>query len=253
MAHDLSSLNPTGRFSNRVDNYVKFRPSYPEAIITFFREQFGLQPSHLVADIGSGTGLFAELLLKQGYRVTGVEPNDEMRAAGEAYLSTYKQFNTVKGTGEQTNLADHSVDLITVAQAFHWMEPQATRAEFLRVLKPGGHIALIWNLRLKNTPFLKAYDELKNEFSTDYSTTGRDNPSTLAAFFAPDTMHVNIFPYEQPMDFEAVKGQLLSASYMPLAGQPGHEDMIQALTNLFDTHQQNGTITMAYETKVYWH
>jgi ubiquinone/menaquinone biosynthesis C-methylase UbiE len=252
MKRDLPGLNPTGRFSNRVDNYVKFRPSYPDAIIDFFKEQFGLQPLQQVADIGSGTGLFAELLLKNGYPVICVEPNDEMREAGMAYLSAYNNFSSVKGTGEHTNLANNTIDLITVAQAFHWMEPVATKAEFHRILKPSGHIALIWNIRLKNTPFLKAYDQLKNDYGTDYSTTGRDVQPDLQAFFAPATMQLTIFPYQQQLDFQALKGQLLSASYIPLPGQPRYEEMMNEFTDIFNTHQENGLVNVAYETKVYW-
>lgn len=252
MANHLSHLDPTGRFSNRVDNYVKYRPSYPDAILSFFRNQFGLQPDQQVADIGSGTGLFAELLLKNGYPVTCVEPNDDMRLAGEQYLSQYNHFNSVKGTGEQTHLPANSIDLITVAQAFHWMEPVTTKAEFHRILKPGGHIALIWNLRLKNTPFLAAYDQLKNDFGTDYSTKDRDVQPNLLAFFAPAIMNVTIFPYEQQMDFESLKGQLLSASYIPLPGHPRYEEMMTLFTTLFNTHEEGGLITIAYETKVHW-
>jgi len=252
VTHPLSELNPTGRFSNRVDNYVKYPPSYPDAIIAFFREQFGLLSAQQVADIGSGTGLFAELLLKHGYRVTGVEPNNDMRLAGDHYLAGYPLFRSVKGQAEQTHLDSHSIDLITVAQAFHWMDPVATKAEFHRILQPGGHIALIWNLRLKNTPFLAAYDQLKNDFATDYSTTGRDIQPDLQAFFAPAPMQVTIFPYTQQLDLEALKGQLLSASYIPLPGHPRYEKMMNLLTTLFTTYQENGLITMAYETKVYW-
>jgi ubiquinone/menaquinone biosynthesis C-methylase UbiE len=252
MASNLSGLNPTGRFSNRVDNYVKYRPSYPDAIVSFFRDQFGLQPGQQVADIGAGTGLFAELLLKKGYPVTCVEPNDDMRVAGEQYLSHYNGFNSVKGTGEQTNLPANTIDLVTVAQAFHWMEPVATKAEFHRILKPGGHIALIWNLRLTNTPFLAAYDKLKNDFGTDYSTKDRDVQPNLLAFFAPAAMNLNIFPYEQQLNFESLKGQLLSASYIPLPGHPRYEEMMALFTDLFNTYQENGLINIGYETKVYW-
>jgi ubiquinone/menaquinone biosynthesis C-methylase UbiE len=252
MANDLSKLNPTNRFSNRVENYVKYRPSYPDAVIAFFREQFGLQLHHQVADIGSGTGIFAELLLKNGLRVNCVEPNDAMRLAAEEQLSHYEGFRSVKGQSEQTGLEAHTVDLITAAQAFHWMEPVATKEEFNRILKPGGHIALIWNIRLTNTPFLEAYEKLKNDFGTDYSTAGRDTPSVIAAFFAPARMQLSIFPYEQWLNFEALKGQLLSASYIPLPDHPRYKEMMQQLTQLFEAHHENRLIKMAYETKVYW-
>lgn len=252
MTIDLSKLNPTGRFSNRVDNYVKYRPSYPSAIIPFFKEQFRLTQKAVVADIGSGTGIFAALLLLHGFHVWCVEPNDAMRAAAENDLSGYKGFKSYNGRGEATSLADHSVDLITVAQAFHWMEPVATKQEFTRILKPGGKIALIWNIRLHDTPFLAAYEQLKNTYGTDYTTSGRDIQPVLAAFFAPSSLQLTVFPYEQLLDFEAMKGQLLSASYIPLPGQPRYEEMMDMLISLFEKHQENGLVSIRYETKVYW-
>jgi ubiquinone/menaquinone biosynthesis C-methylase UbiE len=252
MATDLSSLDPTGRFSKRVDNYVKYRPSYPEVVLAFFREQFGLTQDHTIADVGAGTGIFAELLLKNGYRVTCVEPNDVMREASIGQLSHYSGFNSVKGQGEATGLAAQSVDLITVAQAFHWMEPTVTKKEFLRILKPGGHIALIWNIRQQGSPFLVAYDKLKSDFGTDYSTSGRDVRDVLIDFFAPAVMQLTIFPHQEKLTWEALKGQLLSASYIPMPGHERYEEMMGVLTGLFDTYQQDGTITMEYKTKVYW-
>jgi ubiquinone/menaquinone biosynthesis C-methylase UbiE len=252
MATDLSSLDPTGRFSKRVDNYVKYRPSYPEAVLTFFREQFGLTQDRTIADVGAGTGIFAELLLKNGYRVTCVEPNDAMREASVGQLSHYPGFSSVKGQGEATGLAAQSVDLITVAQAFHWMEPTVTKKEFLRVLKPGGHIALIWNIRLQESPFLVAYDKLKSDFGTDYTTSGRDVRNVLVDFFAPAAMQLTIFPHQEQLTWEALKGQLLSASYIPMPGHERYDAMMGVLTELFNAYQQDGMITMEYETKVYW-
>lgn len=249
---DLSALDPTGRFSKRVDNYVKYRPAYPEAVITFFKEQFGLAPHHVVADIGSGTGIFAGLLLKQGYRVSCVEPNDAMREACIGQLSHYPGFSSVKGQGEATGLAAESVDLITVAQAFHWMDPVATKQEFLRILKPGGRIALIWNIRQQDAPFLAAYDKLKSDFGTDYSTSGRDVRPVLIDFFAPAAIQLTVFPHQEKLTWEALKGQLLSASYIPMPGHERYDEMMGLLTALFDTYQRDGMITMEYETKVYW-
>lgn len=252
MVADLSSLDPTGRFTNRVANYVKYRPSYPEAVIDFFRETLGLRTTDHIADVGSGTGIFAGLLLEQGYTVTGVEPNDGMRQAAEQQLAGYPLFTSMQGQGEATGLPGQSIDLVTVAQAFHWLDPVATKKEFLRILKPGGHIAVIWNIRQTDTPFLSAYEKLKSGFATDYTTTGRDNANNLPAFFAPAPMQVTVFPHQEQLDWDALKGQLLSASYIPLPGQARHEEMMQQLKEVFQAHASNGYVTMEYKTKVYW-
>src|SRR5450432_356993 len=123
MSKALNDLDPTGRFSNRADNYAKYRPTYPPALIACLEEQLGLRKGRQVADIGSGTGIFTELLLLKGCPVTGVEPNAAMRRAAEGRLAAYERFYSLEGRAEQTGLADRSIDLITVAQAFHWMEP----------------------------------------------------------------------------------------------------------------------------------
>lgn len=245
-------LSPTKRFSNRVENYVKYRPSYPEAMIPFFEARLGLQQGQRIVDVGSGTGLFARPLLQQGYAVTCIEPNDDMRRAGEQELGHYAGFTSRKHRAEQTGLRGQSVDLITVAQAFHWMDPAATKKEFNRILKPGGHIVLAWNLRLHTTPFMQAYHELKERYRIEETPARHDGDDTLAEFFAPKTMQVERFDNNQLLNFEQLKGQLLSASYIPLPGHPLYEEMIASLAELFVNSQQGGVVTMVHETKLYW-
>src|SRR5580765_7216511 len=123
-------IDPTTRFTTRVDNYVKYRPSYPAAIITLLETECGLTSESLVADIGSGTGLLTELFLKHGNKVFAVEPNAEMRAAGERLLARYPSFISVSATAESTTLEDNSIDLIVAGQAFHWFERAAAKVEF---------------------------------------------------------------------------------------------------------------------------
>ncbi len=248
----LESLHPTGRFTNRVDNYVKYRPSYPAEIISFFENTLGLYKEARIADIGSGTGLFSEPLLKRGYQVTCIEPNDEMRRAGEKRLCQYPGFVSRNHRAEQTGLRSHTVDLITVAQAFHWMDPQTARKEFQRILKPEGYIVLAWNVRLKNSAFLRQYDELKVQFGIDYKAVNRADEDTITTFFEPRKTCREIFPNIQLLDFEALKGQLLSMSYIPLPGHPAYDDMINQLVNIFVQHNDNGLVKMEYETRLYW-
>ncbi len=252
MTNIIAELFPTSRFSNRVENYLKYRPSYPEEIIPFLENTIGLHKDQRIVDVGSGTGIFSELFLKKGYAVTGIEPNGGMGKAAETKLAAYPGFDSRNRQAEQTGLRSSTVDLITVAQAFHWMEPEETKKEFLRVLKPGGHILLAWNLRLQHTAFLTGYEELKQKFGKDYQITKEKvNEPVIEQFFAPKTVTTHSFPNVQLLEFESLKGQLLSSSYIPLPGQPSYENMISELAELFVANNENGFIRMEYETKLY--
>src|ERR1700732_4152215 len=126
------------RFSNRVADYVRYRPGYPAEVLTLLRTQCGLKSGHVIADIGSGTGFLSELFLKNGNRVYGIEPNEAMRQAGEEYLASYDGFASINGSAEATTLDDASIDFVSAGQAFHWFEPVVARHEFRRILKPEG-------------------------------------------------------------------------------------------------------------------
>lgn len=245
-------LQPLQRFSNRVDNYVKYRPTYPAALLDFLATAFHLQPGAAIADIGSGTGILTALLLQRGWKVYGIEPNEPMRTAADTYLATYTGYQGLPGTAEHTGLPDASVNLVTAAQAFHWFEPEAAKKEFLRILQPGAHIALIWNLRITESAFGQAYEAIKKQYGTDYEQIRKAHEPDLTAFFAPDALEVRTFSHSQFLDKIAMKGQLLSSSYMPLEGQPGYTEMIAAAEALFEQHQQNGAVEVAYETKLYY-
>lgn len=246
-------FNSTTRFSSRVDNYVRYRPGYPAEIVDLLRVECGLTKASAVADIGSGTGKLSELLLKTGCLVFGVEPNKEMREAGERM--NLPNFTSIDGTAEATTLPDKSVDFITVAQAFHWFDHAKCRPEFLRILKPGGWLVIIWNdRRTDSTPFLRDYETLLGEFSTDYKEVNHrrtDKPEIIEAFFG-NKPQVKNFYYVQQFDFDGVKGRLLSSSYAPEAGQPKHEAMLAALKRIFDANQKGGRVAFEYDTHVYF-
>ena len=153
--------SPTERFTSRVETYIKYRPTYPAAVIDLLRSECGLTADAIVADVGSGTGILSELVLKNGNEVIGVEPNQAMRLAAEHLLSSYPRFRSVEGSAEASTLPAASVDLITAGQAFHWFDATAARREFARILKPNGSVALIWNDRqLDSTEFLRGYEAL---------------------------------------------------------------------------------------------
>ena len=245
----------TRRFSSRVENYVKYRPSYPAEVVGLLAAECGLTPVTLVADIGSGTGLLAELFLKNGNRVQGVEPNREMREAGARLLGSYANFTSVDGTAEATTLGDQSIDVITAGQAFHWFDRDRARAEFARILRPGGWVALVWNeRRVGTTAFLDAYERLLRSYSSEYETLNHRqvDQATIAAFFAQGTFRTQTFENRQIFDLAGVTGRLLSSSYTPEPGHPQHQPMLDALAAIVGAQQVDGTVAFEYDTNVYF-
>lgn len=246
---------PTERFSDRVEDYIRYRPSYPEAVFDLLTRECGLGPNTVVADIGAGTGIFSQLLLQRRARVFAVEPNAGMRAAAELLLTHQPNFASVAGTAEDTSLPNAAVDLITAAQAFHWFDRSKARTEFMRILKPGGYLALIWNEReVQTTPFLQAYERLLLDYAPEYGVVDHRNiaAADVAAFFQPGRMEFAAFPYSQQFDYPGLKGRLLSSSYAPAAGHPNHEPMLAELRTIFDRYQTAGRVTWHYQTRVFY-
>jgi SAM-dependent methyltransferase len=250
-----AALDPTRRFSDRVADYVRFRPGYPEAIVETLRREAGLAPASELADVGSGTGLSAEPFLRFGCTVYGVEPNAEMRRAAEEFLAGFPRFRSVEGSAEATGLPDGSVDFVVSAQAFHWFDRAKARREFARILRPGGWVVLLWNSRQTDTtPFLRAYEALLQRFGTDYREVhhrylGRE---AVEGFFAPDRCERRAFPNEQAFDLEGLKGRLLSSSYTPAPGHPNHLPMLAELARLFAEHHADGKARFLYDTELYF-
>lgn len=247
--------DPTQRFSSRVERYVKYRPTYPAHVLDILREGCGLSSDWIIGDIGSGTGLLTELFLRNGNRVFGVEPNQEMRRAGEQLLHKYPTFVSIVGTAEATTLPDRSLNLITAGQAFHWFDPERTRQEFARILCPGGWVALIWNIRqTEATPFMQDYQRLLQTFATEPELVDptRGDGAEVVAFFGPSNSTMRSCPNRQVFNLEGLRGRLLSSSYTPENDHPSYKPMLQALDTLFQTHQVDGLVTFEYETKVYY-
>jgi SAM-dependent methyltransferase len=247
--------DPTKRFSSRVENYIKYRPGYPKAVIDFLKSECGLMPAFTIADIGLGTGKLTVLFLENGNRVIGVEPNQEMREAAERLLRHQPHFQSVAATAEATTLAGHSVDMIAAGQAFHWFERNATRREFVRILKPGGWVVLVWNDRKTNaSPFLEAYEQLLQTFGTDYKEVNHKNvdAAVIGSFFGAGGFRQARFPNEQLFDFEGLQGRLLSSSYAPEAGHPKHAPMLEALGEIFEENEVNGSVSIELDMLVYY-
>ncbi len=246
--------DPTERFSTRVENYVRYRPGYPAAVLEVLRTECGLTANAVVADVGSGTGIFSEVLLKNGHTVRAIEPNNEMRQAAERLLADDPWFTSVKGTAEATTLADRSVDVITAAQAFHWFDRTRAREEFRRILKPDGSVALIWNDRqLDTTPFLREYEALLQRFGTDYlAVRHRDlDLEQVRAFIGGGGVKQTTVESAQSFGYEGVEGRLLSSSYAPEIGHENHDRMLAALREIFGRYAEDGKVEIRYDTRVF--
>ncbi len=245
---------PTARFSDRVEDYVRYRPGYPPEVLDLLRAECGLRPSHAVADIASGTGMFTRLLLENGNSVFAVEPNAEMREMGIRLLEPYNRLVSIAGTAEETTLGSASVDFVTAAQAAHWFDLPRARAEFARILRPEGWCVLIWNeRRAETTPFLRDYEQLLLTYGTDYKEVRHERTTAIIhEFFAPALADERVFDLRQQFDYQGLAGRLLSSSYAPLEGHPSHAPMMRELQRIFRAHATDNVVEFEYNTRVYY-
>lgn len=250
----MPASNATSRFSDRVENYVLYRPGYPAEALQALKEECGLARDQVIADVASGTGIWTRVLLENGNPVFGVEPNAEMRAAGERLLVGFPRFTSVAGTAEATTLADRSVDLATAAQAAHWFDRKRSRSEFVRILKPGGWLALLWNERVTDsTPFLRDYEALLLKYGTDYQDIRHERTTAeINEFFDPAPYQERVFDMRQEFDYAGIEGRLLSSSYAPGPDHPRHAPMLAELRRIFDVHALEGRATFEYKTRLYF-
>lgn len=243
------------RFSNRVENYIKYRPGYPPGVLQLFRDEMNLTPSSVLADIGSGTGISSRLFLENGNKVYGVEPNAAMRNAATAILKNFPNYKPVEGTAEYTTLPDGSVNIVFAAQAFHWFEPEKTRVEFKRITADDGFVALIWNERqLDTTPFLRDYEHFLLANASDYEKVRHENITAekLEDFFQANFMK-RTFGNEQIFDFEGLRGRMLSSSYMPSEADERFAEVESDLRKLFEKHADSSDkIAILYDTNVFY-
>lgn len=241
------------RFSSRVDAYLRYRPDYPEAVVPALLAQCGLDATAVAADIGSGTGIFSKRLLQSDLEVYAVEPNPPMRAAAERLLGDNNRFHSVDASAENTGLASQTIDLLSAAQAFHWFNNDRARHEFARILKPGGHLALVWNRRDTSDPFQQVYEHLLREFAPEYGKVNHMNleREDIAAWFATDTLRELHFNNAQQLDFAGLLGRLKSASYCPAEDSPLFIPLVNEMLAQFERHARDGLIEFNYDTQVY--
>jgi SAM-dependent methyltransferase len=249
-----SATDSTQRFSDRVEAYLAGRPGYPAAIVDYLQARGALPARGAVADIGVGTGLSAEPFLAAAHHVIGVEPNAPMRAAGIEYLARFAAYGAVDGTAEATGLAAASIDLVIAGQAFHWFDPERFRTESLRILRPGGWAALIWNDRdLTGTPFLAAYEALLLDYGNDYRAIRYRHEGTAAIplYFGGATPPPAEFRHARGLDWAALSALVKSASYLPAPSEPRHDALMADLRALFERAADGGTIEMRYTCRVH--
>lgn len=249
------------RFSNRVDHYVRYRPSYPKEIVALLTEHCGLTASSIIADVGSGTGILSRLFLENGNTVFSVEPNEPMRLAAEKELSDFANFKSIDATAESTSLPDASVDLVTAGQAFHWFNPAESRKEFQRILRRNpespshtGWVSLIWNIRnFAEVPFMQKCEELFYRYGTDYQKVfaQRIDVKEIEKFFDNQPLQIFSLPNAQTFDLIGLKGRIQSCSYAPEVGTDAHQAMTAELEKIFAEYQQNGVVQYQYKTMIY--
>jgi len=250
-----NATDSTKRFSNRVDNYVRYRPTYPAEVVTVLEQEAGLHREHAIADIGSGTGISTRLFLDHGNSVFGVEPNFAMRQAAETSFAGSVRFHSVNGTAEQTNLAANSIDFVVAGQAFHWFDQTQARNEFSRILRPSGWVLLMWNTRRTDTTtFLSEYEHLISEFAIDYRQVDHRNidQAKIQSFFAPAQFRYRRLDHVQKLDCAGLIGRLASSSYMPSESDPRYAPMVAAVEELFQRHARLGQVGIEYNTELYF-
>jgi SAM-dependent methyltransferase len=244
----LHAMNPLSRFSNRAEDYAKYRPSYPSEAIAIILEGLGTTGELLAADIGAGTGISSRLLAECGVRVLAIEPNAAMRQTS----APHPLLKFHEGTAEATNLPDASVDLVTCFQAFHWFDPEPSLLEFRRILKLSGRLAVVWNDRDRHDEFTQNYTRLVQIASNNHPAESR-LISVEALLESPLFPHVrcHTFTYQQKLDLNGLIGRVNSVSYIPQEGL-AHQ---QLLSDLKALHQracdEYGLVYLAYRTSVY--
>jgi ubiquinone/menaquinone biosynthesis C-methylase UbiE len=235
------------RFTGRVEDYERYRLRYPSDVIRILTERCGLTREHLIADIGAGTGMLAELFLEHGNAVVAIEPNDDMRSGCERLATVWPGLTVKRATAEATGLEDNSVDFIAVGRAFHWFDHESAAKEFRRILRPRGWVTLVnYSRERDDSPQSGAYEGILREHGTDY----RENyeryeiaPKVDAFFAGGDLFREEIWG-EQRLKLEELVGQTQSLSVAPTPEHAKYEGMQQALREFFAKWQVDGVVSM---------
>ncbi|MEK4027052.1 class I SAM-dependent methyltransferase [Pseudobacillus sp. FSL P4-0506] len=247
-------MKTTGIFTDKADIYAKYRPSYPNEYIDYLFSASQLNHERIVADIGSGTGIFSRQLLERGLNVIGVEPNDEMRKMAEQSLKRYSRFRSIKATAEHTTVKGRSVDLVTVAQAFHWFDKKAFKIECQRILKQKAKVALVWNSRDLTNPIIKENAEICQKTCSNFKGFSggiEETPEVFNRFFKDGKYEFKKYQNDVFFDYEGFVGRNLSASYAPKKNDEEYKRFVFLLSELFEKYSKNGKIVLQNITQSY--
>lgn len=250
MSQDFRNID---RFNLRADNYDKYRPSYPQALLDFMYKYNSLNEKSVVVELGAGTGILTQELAKWPCKIIAIEPNNEMREKASEALNKHRNCTIKNTTAEHTGLADNSADMIVCAQSFHWFNITEAKREFKRILRNGGKAAIIWNIRSARTPFEKAYEHFIRNFSIDYAEVKKreSRGNNLTEFFKGQSLEEYLFSYDTHLSFKQLLGRTLSYSYMPNEDHESVIPMKAALKALFDRYADTGIISLSYQTKLF--
>lgn len=240
-------------FDGKSEIYSKFRPSYPDEVISTLRENAGQNQDSVVADIGSGTGILSKLFLMHGNFVYCVEPNSDMRDKAKDFLSSFNNYRLIDGSAENTHLPDKSVDFVVAAQSFHWFDPELSKREFKRILRPGGKVVLLWNNRTsKHDSFNEVYENIIMKFSPKYHGTGSLSVGEeIIEEFLDGHFLLFTLSNLQKLALDGVKGRYFSASYAIEPEDPDYKELLNSLKGVFNKYQENGFVDLEYETRIY--
>ena len=247
-------MKSTDKFTDKAEVYAKYRPSYPLEYIEYLVSDAGLNEDCIIADIGSGTGILSRQLLERGFTVIGVEPNDDMRTVAEQTLKTYSRFISIEATAENTTINDNSLDIVTVAQAFHWFDLKQFRLECQRFLKQDGRVALVWNSRDASSDINKESADVCQKYCPNFigfSGGMEETPIAFQQFFKDGKYDFKYFRNDLQFNLIGFLGRYLSASYSPKKTDKEYNPFITALSDLFEKYSNNGEIVIPNITRSY--
>jgi SAM-dependent methyltransferase len=246
-------VDPTQRFTGLADTYAHHRPEYPREAIDHIAQLADLKPGDRVADVGCGTGISTRILAARGWRVVGIEPNDDMRWRAERDSAEPACIEYISAAAEATGLTTESVALVIAAQAFHWFQPLSALEEFHRILAPAGVVALVWNERDEFDPFTKAYGDVLRRHPEALEQESRRRIAYRPLFDSPLFVEARLdsFPNHQTLIQERLIGRAFSSSYAPKPGTAHHDVWTTGICSVFERFAVEGNVVLRYMTLVY--
>ena len=247
-------MDNTQKFSGKADVYQQARPNYAQAMLDFIASKWQIGEGSLVADVGSGTGIFTRQLLGLGAKVYAVEPNADMRAMAERLLGGYPNFVSVIGDAEHTTLPDHRINLVTAAAAFHWFDPNRFKHECKRILLPGGAVVLAWNEMEMSAEINRGRERIYKKYCPNFRgfSGGNDQENLIKRDFFDGKLQEKRFANPLCYDRQTFINRALSSSYSLIESDPGYEAYLAEIGDLFDQNALEGKIVLPQESVAYF-